>query len=363
MYTAQDCNLYGRDINITIETYKVPYTDGWTITDKMGVVQLSGGPYQQSFFNYSYINTCVYDGIYTFEYTGTRQIRMIIEADGEIFADNIFEKMDTRTFQVKLASSGPSQLPTFLSTGTALPSIYYAPKPTAPTKEETPVPPPIPSAIPTYFPSSETTNAPTASPSYSPTSELSNAFTASPTYSSTSEPTNAFTASLDSCPAGFAKETERARECGARGGPAQCCPGLVCHDYQTWKCAKPENKQCSGHLTYATECGSTSWSASPKCCPGLTCLGKKCVKPTALCAPENKRSKYCEAKGGEDVCCPELVCHAYQTWRCVTEDKKECADIGTKAKECGSNYLSASPVCCPGLVCDVDTKTCASSSS
>lgn len=79
---------------------------------------------------------------------------------------------------------------------------------------------------------------------------------------------------------------------------------------------------------------------------------------SASCATENTWSKFCDAKGGEDVCCAGLVCHEYQTWRCVTEEKRECSDVGTLAIECGSSYLEASPSCCPGLVCDTDAMTC-----
>ena len=36
------------------------------------------------------------------------------------------------------------------------------------------------------------------------------------------------------------------------------------------------------------------------------------------CGVEHTRSLECSGNGGPDKCCPGLVCHEYQTWRCVT---------------------------------------------
>jgi len=148
-----------------------------------------------------------------------------------------------------------------------------------------------------------------------------------------------------------ADENTRSFECSGSGGPGMCCEGLVCHEHQTWKCVQEQHKTCAGKFSFATECGSDYKQASPKCCPGLSCLGKKCVEPVEACARENKQSIYCGAREGRDVCCSELVCHKYQYWRCVTEDKKECSGDGTFSQECGSNFSHASPTCCDGLVC------------
>lgn len=40
---------------------------------------------------------------------------------------------------------------------------------------------------------------------------------------------------------------------------------------------KEKNKDCSGPNTFSQECGSEYNNAAPKCCPGLSCKGKKCV--------------------------------------------------------------------------------------
>merc|ERR1712151_265800 len=72
------------------------------------------------------------------------------------------------------------------------------------------------------------------------------------------------------------------------------------------------------------------------------------------CGKEGKRSLECSGNGGPDKCCPGLVCHRYQTWRCVKDEKKECSDEGTYATECGSSYEEASLSCCTGLVCGTD---------
>lgn len=69
------------------------------------------------------------------------------------------------------------------------------------------------------------------------------------------------------------------------------------------------------------------------------------------CAAENKRSKECGAKGGKDTCCPGLICHEYQSWRCVKDENKKCAGPNTLSKQCGSWYKDAAPECCPKHVC------------
>jgi len=150
-----------------------------------------------------------------------------------------------------------------------------------------------------------------------------------------------------------AEEHKVSFDCSGRSGPEMCCPGLVCHEYQFWKCVQDQHKTCAGQFSFATECGSNYKYAPQKCCNGLTCLGKKCVELVEVetCATENKRSRYCGAKGGKDLCCSELVCHEYQRWRCVKEDNKECSGEDTYSMECGSKYLGASPTCCDGLVC------------
>ena len=79
-----------------------------------------------------------------------------------------------------------------------------------------------------------------------------------------------------------------------------------------------EHKTCSGLNTYSSQCGSKYKSAAPECCPGLVCHQKKCTrKPKHSCAVENERARSCGASGGKDACCDDLVCHTYQSWRCV----------------------------------------------
>ena len=43
------------------------------------------------------------------------------------------------------------------------------------------------------------------------------------------------------------------------------------------------------------------------------------------------------------------------------EEKTQCAGEDTYATECGSDYLEASPSCCPGLVCNTGTMMCVQS--
>ena len=57
--------------------------------------------------------------------------------------------------------------------------------------------------------------------------------------------------------------------------------------------------------------------------PSPETLGTVSRNPSATlsavmqCAAENKKSKECGAKGGKDACCPGLIFHEHQSWRCV----------------------------------------------
>merc|ERR1719273_887431 len=70
-----------------------------------------------------------------------------------------------------------------------------------------------------------------------------------------------------------------------------------------------------------------------------------------LCAIENEKAIACRSNKGKEVCCPGLVCHRYQYWRCVNEENVHCSGPNTLAQECGA-WKTASPFCCPGLICD-----------
>jgi len=72
---------------------------------------------------------------------------------------------------------------------------------------------------------------------------------------------------------------------------------------------------------------------------------------SSLCAIENEKSLACNSKKGKDVCCPGLVCHHYQYWRCVDEENIHCSGLHAAAQECGG-WKNSSPFCCDGLVCD-----------
>merc|ERR1711862_804801 len=73
--------------------------------------------------------------------------------------------------------------------------------------------------------------------------------------------------------------------------------------------------------------------------------------PTMSCAVEDEKSFQCNGDmEAKEKCCPGLVCHEYQWWRCVKEENKSCAGPGTFAVECGSKWNKATPQCCPGLV-------------
>merc|ERR1712176_1068734 len=74
------------------------------------------------------------------------------------------------------------------------------------------------------------------------------------------------------------------------------------------------------------------------------------TKESSLCAIENEKAIACGSKKGNEVCCPGLVCHRYQYWRCVDEENVHCSGANTLAQECGA-WRTASPFCCEGLIC------------
>merc|ERR1712232_1034501 len=68
-----------------------------------------------------------------------------------------------------------------------------------------------------------------------------------------------------------AKENEKSKTCSEGKGKGECCHDLVCHKYQYWRCVKRENRRCSGEGTLSRQCGSSWFTASPKCCGDLGC--------------------------------------------------------------------------------------------
>jgi len=147
-----------------------------------------------------------------------------------------------------------------------------------------------PSVVASNGPSVVASDVPSAEPSYEPSVVSTASFTDSPTIESTDSPTIESTDSptIEACPAGFGQVNKRARECYTRmfpnrkGGPELCCPGLVCHNHQWWRCVEAKYQSCSGPGTFAKECGSQWPHASDKCCTGLglVCKNRKCVLPS-----------------------------------------------------------------------------------
>jgi len=163
-----------------------------------------------------------------------------------------------------------------------------------------------------------------------------------------------------------AVENEKSLGCGAKKGLQSCCTGLVCHEIQTWRCVTEENKFCAGPNTLAQTCGSDWEYAAKDCCDGLACDGKFCVQEqdAGVCAVDGEKSLDCGAKKGLRSCCPGLVCHETQFWRCVTEEKKSCSGPDTLSKQCGSEWNYAEDECCDGLICsDADDGFCVSPES
>jgi len=168
-----------------------------------------------------------------------------------------------------------------------------------------------------------------------------------------------------------AVDGEKSLDCGSGDGKQSCCPGLVCHAVQTWRCVTEEEKFCGGPGTLAQKCGSKWDDAAEECCDGLTCDGRFCIatdpEEAGECAIDGEKSLGCGSKKGKQSCCPGLVCHEVQTWRCVIEENKFCGGPNTLAQTCGSDWEYAAKDCCDGLVCDgrfcvtppEDTEPCA----
>lgn len=95
--------------------------------------------------------------------------------------------------------------------------------------------------------------------------------------------------------------------------------------------------------------------------PTITSAIPNTLFPTeSTCAAEWEKSTGCGSDLGKDQCCPGLVCHSYQWWKCVKEENKLCAGPNTLARECGSTWTGDALSCCPDFICDFETKECVS---
>lgn len=136
--------------------------------------------------------------------------------------DSGFQSSEEHSFMVTSPSNAPS-----ISSVT--------PSSSPPTKLASTYPTAVPSAIATDKPSAHASSVPTVNVSNSPSFHP---FTTSPSIklsvTPTANPSAVSTSEASQC----AEETYRSKQCGDKGGKSVCCLGLVCHEYQTWRCAK-----------------------------------------------------------------------------------------------------------------------------
>jgi len=233
----------GEILSIDIKTDPFPKENTWNVTDRYNKTILSGGPYSSRNTNYV-TEKCLHGGNYRF---------IIFDTEGDglcCFYGQGGYKLSIAGKLIKEGGAFGSWESTDFNIAGTPPSLF-------------------PSKQPSATPSS---SKPTISPSYDPSTQPSNPplsfkVLMSPTFDHTMSP------SVRKC----AGENKRARECGASGGKDLCCPGLVCHDYQYWRCVKEEFRGCAGPHTLALECGSEYVDAAPNCCHGLKCSDKLCV--------------------------------------------------------------------------------------
>ena len=58
------------------------------------------------------------------------------------------------------------------------------------------------------------------------------------TYSPTSTDSLTATPTVTFSPITCAAENEKSTGCGSKKGKSMCCPGLVCHEIQYWRCVR-----------------------------------------------------------------------------------------------------------------------------
>jgi len=337
VYEQKLCSECGSEAVVDFSKFDYSFNSAWEIRNKNGAIFMSGGPYNtvKEVHNES---KCLEVGEYSFAIANgwedtsccaTSNGTYSVTIDSEVVQyGKELDPPSTKTFRVSMSTNSSDEA------SSTEPSISIS---TTPSTSLATSPSIMLTTAPSLFPST-----------IDPTAKLSLNPSPLPSYSPSNIPTDISTKNNSKC----AKESKRAKECGAKGGQNACCPGLVCHHHQYWRCVQEKHKLCSGPYAFSKSCGSKYENAAPACCPGLTCAGKKCIaKEQTTCAEENERSRYCGADYGEDMCCNGLVCHVYQSWRCVQEKNKECAGPGTYAKQCGSYYKKAPPECCAGLTC------------
>jgi len=177
-------------------------------------------------------------------------------------------------------SSSSSPVPSNTSGKTSSNPTYSSTNPSAmPTDKHSSTPSFKPSSLSTGVPSFAVSMFPSKIPSLRQTEHPTKATSKIPSLSQTMNPTKKLTtfAPTKSKELICAPENEKAMDCGAKDGKKACCPGLVCHYYQFWRCVKEENMFCAGPNTFSKECGSKWRKATKLCCGSLSCKKRKCV--------------------------------------------------------------------------------------
>jgi len=124
LYFKQECSKYGTTIKVQVEPLWTPEDDFWKISDEDGVIQLSGGPYEQASTKYILPEVCFTPGVYTVEYTGSSSLGMVIQANDEIVFDFTLKwNARVKTFEAYMDVSSPNTL-------SVLPSILPSISPT-----------------------------------------------------------------------------------------------------------------------------------------------------------------------------------------------------------------------------------------
>ena len=208
---TSDCSECGDLVYVDVTTHRMtPEDTSWEIRNlETNQMVLSGGPYAEWKLYQDAI--CLAAGLYNFSifdasgdglgwhpqfdhFAGNYKL---YTEDHQIKDGTTFGYVETTIFTVYLSRSDmPSMYPTF----TNLPSFSS----TQPSSLA------LQSLIPSQLPSATTI----------------------PTFSITMAPT-----------AKCAMENKISKECGGKVGESSCCPGLVCNEYQTWRCVKGKFNQ------------------------------------------------------------------------------------------------------------------------
>merc|ERR1712232_409150 len=302
LYYSRPCDEYGAMVFVNLTTDRHPADTSWKIVGEDGSIQLEGGPYMQSFFDFHY-KKCLAEGTYEFILScyGNKVTRRLIFddilfPDDTLFPDSSYIVYTETAIIKEYTDPLNSQNATFtITVPSSSPSISstssFKPTSEAPTENASNEPTSKPSGMPSNKPSNKPSSK---SPSYLPSASPSLSPTISPTSYPTTSPINIPTISPFNLPS---------------IAPVSTPAPIICRVLNGRKCKK-HNKKCN-------------WEKVTKSCYGKDEL-PACTVATAKrkCNKLKKINSNCFWSYKSKTC--GNCSHYTGSWRLCNKEKANC---------------------------------------